>query len=185
MHGWIFKEFFFKKIWTVPDGLTLIVPSRFQGNRRTIFKSGDRMWYSFCPEDPVSEECPTDQWLPPRRFSQGGFDAVYLGQDGRVIFVHCTTAKRHDTKLEYCGSFLRLVQQRNILHATQVEFYFVVPDYICNDFRVGDVRGADSFPADGRGGEGLIWGKKRKQIRDGFKIRGISGWITDPSEQLI
>ena len=78
-----------------------------------------------------------------------------------------------------------MVQQRNILHATQVEFYFVVPDKICNEFRVGDVRGADSFPADGRGGEGLIWGKNTNPIRAGFKIRGISGWITDPSEKLL
>ncbi|TDH71156.1 hypothetical protein CCR75_006587 [Bremia lactucae] len=87
----------------------------------------------------------TKQWLEPRSWNRGGYDAVYVkssynstgASNGLVRFVQITRADKHSFKAHYLA--LLLVKLTNFLRAHQsqtVEVYFVVPKRILPIFKL-------------------------------------------------
>jgi hypothetical protein len=111
MLGWIFEEVFFKSLWIAPTG-KLQLESPDNDGEITILKSGSQPFWSFDPDKPTVADCPSYEWLRPKKYNQGGFDAVYLkptheaSREGTAMFIQCTIAWSHDAKLRFCGKFI-------------------------------------------------------------------------------
>jgi hypothetical protein len=67
-----------------------------------------------------------DMWLIPKRWNQGGYDAVQV-LDKKLRFVQLTRAATHDLKLDYFSLLIKEVAKTRVVE--EVEVVFVVP---CN-----------------------------------------------------
>jgi hypothetical protein len=160
MCGWIFEEFFFNCIWTSRVGNLTLLSSKTSEKPLRLLK-GSQMWYDFSPEDPTVDECPIGEWLRPRKFNQGGFDAVYLTFK-TATFVQCTIAASHSVKLQFCKEFLDAAHSNNFLTTIErIKFYMVIPKSVEGIFSVSKISGQRHFP--------------KLEIQ----VRAIEGWITD------
>ena len=159
MCGWIFEEFFFNCIWTSRLGTLTLLSSTSAKPLRLL--KGSQMWYDFSPEDPSVDECPIGEWLRPRKFHQGGFDAVYLSFK-TATFVQCTIAASHSVKLQFCKDFLDAAHSKNLLTTIKrIKFYMVIPKSIQGIFSISKISGQRHFP--------------KLEIQ----VRATEGWITD------
>ena len=159
MSGWIFEEFFFSALWTAP-GPKLDLVDLESTHPQVSLSKGTQLWIEFSPDYPVAEKCPTDEWLRPRKFNQGGFDAVYLDSStATAIFVRCTIAASHALKLEFCKKFLK--EASHIFQPTRIQFFFIVPISKLPFFDVPRISRGSPF----------------RNIE--IKARGVAGWITD------
>jgi hypothetical protein len=179
MFGWIFEEFFFKKICV--DRMLPLITS--ESSEAGHFPAGSSPFIFFDPEYLTSDDCPVREWLRPRKFNQGGFDAVWLEPDanseasGTVIFVQCTTAEKHDAKLHYCKNFIDKARETGIYVATKVEFYFIIPFRHLRFFSIGSIVSPQSFA--GLSSSSSVWGRNGDEAKRNLTVRGIRGWTSD------
>ena len=59
-----------------------------------VWKAGSELWVPFSPADPTIASCPFKEWLRPIKYNQGGFDAVYMTEEGAV---ECEEGERFKT----------------------------------------------------------------------------------------
>ncbi len=181
MLGWVFEAFFFKKLW---DSTTLTLVNRTCDQSKEVVEltRGERLDRKFDPKFPTVETCPIEEWLRPRSFNQGGYDAVYLAKHnivdevptGTVRFIQCTVATSHDLKLHYCKFFIDAARSSGVFIATHVEFYFVVPADNLNSFTVSSIISPNALEKFKVGDE--VWSSTATRVAQQVRIVGLNGW---------
>ena len=171
MRGWIFEVFFFQ---TLSSNGTIFLVGPMNGPE-IVWNAGSELWVPFSPDDPTIASCPFKEWLRPIKYNQGGFDAVYMTEEGEVefegehfktvsvLFVQCTIAVDHTVKLEFCCTFLKNMLTNLRYKTIRCEFYFIVPSTNVNNFKIGTTTGRLSQ---------FGWNDHSLQVR------GIKGWIS-------
>ncbi len=176
MLGWIFEEVFFQALWS-SSTRTLQLESCDDG-QITILRSGSQPFWMFDPDKPTVADCPSYEWLRPKKYNQGGFDAVYLkptheaSREGTAIFIQCTIAKSHDAKLRFCRQFIEAAKASGCFNTTKIEYYFVVPILNVNSFSVTCIEYESSIPD-------MMWAYTKEGVRVGPQVRGLKNWISN------
>jgi hypothetical protein len=84
------------------------------------------------PSDLSQIQLADGMWLIPKRWNQGGYDAVQVLENGGLRFVQVTRGATHSLKLDYFAMFItEVVKQRQV---TSVEVVFVVPFGSADEF---------------------------------------------------
>jgi hypothetical protein len=162
MDGWILEMYFFARLHK--GGVTL-----YEGEN-TISWPED----SILVVDPENlPALPRSGWLKPHKFNQGGYDAVYIDVEHKLLrFVQVTRANTHTLHIGYFSSFLTSLQaSASSFEIATLEIFFVVERKALPEFTFSTVTG-----------EGLLaafpgWQKNEecKHVRL-VGIDGVASW---------
>ena len=105
-------------------------------------------------------------WLKPMKWNQGGYDAVYVSFDEKLVrFVQVTRAQEHSFKLAYFEAFMTKLLAKPDYVTDTLEVFFLVPKDELEMFKISKVEGQGRLAA--------FTGWKKGQEKDAVKIVGV------------
>ena len=117
LYGWLLELWFFASITN--GGF------EYKDENRQLHRWEESAYSLFDPLNVTAQDL-HNKWLKPKKWNQGGYDAVHL-HDGIVTFVQVTRAKKHTLNYSY---FQMLVC--NLFHMQydikKIEIFFVIPE---------------------------------------------------------
>jgi hypothetical protein len=114
------------------NGLALLIPPAEEFRRHTTGHVG----ISLLPTNSGIFDG-EEKWLKPAAFNQGGYDAVHIVPDRKLVeFFQMTIAKSHELKLKFFAEFLAPCS-----YATVVDIYVVIHKPMVSSFSISKVSG--------------------------------------------
>jgi len=159
MDGWLFEMWFFASI---RSGQVTFKTNGVQGS----WEKANVV--TFDPEN-VPNDLPNDGiWLKPLKWNQGGYDAVYVNKDQKVVrFVQVTRGLTHSLKLHYFYSLL--FNFARYFETRKLEIYLLIPEQRVDAFKIGAVTGKGLLHEFGEG-----WGAR--EVINQIQIAGVIGF---------
>ena len=120
LHGWLLELWFFASI--VKGGF------EFKDSEvNELHKWGEYACSLFDPLHVTAEDFMCNKWLKPKKWNQGGYDAVNL-HDGIVTFVQVTRAKKHALNYSYFQMLVCKLLYEVYFDVQEIKIFFVFPE---------------------------------------------------------
>ena len=139
LQGFLFEMWFFALIRFGDINL--------EGKRAVTFRQA--VIIQLDPSTEIRIPASREVWFKPRKWNQGGYDAVHVDYHHRLVtFFQVSRSRYHSLKLEFFSSLMRnLVFQRTTAKNVRVEIIFVVPNDQIHAFTISEVTGSGLLAA--------------------------------------
>ena len=82
-------------------------------------------------------------WLKPKKWNQGGYDAVYIEKESSLVrFVQVTRADKHIFSMNYFSTLLQKLTQQKIVDVKKLEIFFIIPEAKQSTFNLSVITGS-------------------------------------------
>jgi hypothetical protein len=124
--GWVFEMDFLIQIREMCNDVTKSTLELFHPKNSDVETWNGSGYQTFTePAELEGVEIKDNTWLFPKKWNQGGYDAVELVDSKTIRFVQVTRGETHDLKLHYMETFLR--ESGLVESMTNVDVVFVIP----------------------------------------------------------
>jgi hypothetical protein len=131
--GWVFELDFMLQLRQASEAAKKSLVVYANENNAEKWDVGNRLSFDKPQEIESMKSLDDGTWLIPRRWNQGGYDAVQLLPDKRLRFVQITRGKTHGLKLSFFHTLIKHVVEKREVES--VEVVFVVPRGAKHEFK--------------------------------------------------
>lgn len=110
-------------------------------------------------------------WLKPKKYNQGGYDAVYINKEYQLVrFVQVAKSDKQSFFIHYFKEFLDSLKQREMPHVSLVEIFVVVDKQKIAKFKFSKVVGEG-----GLADFGWRIGEETENVKRAV-LKGVGSW---------